>query len=124
METEGLAAVIQLAEETGVFSLEEVLEHRVTYECLSLFNVNGSMRKTTKCKLVDHMNFQPVRRTIQFTSIIEMSLIWRLATPTADDREVKRRDGTECKWRDYLEKIPFLIQSRHRGAKQMIFRSI
>ena len=64
-ENEGLPTVLPLAEEMGVFSLEEVLEHRVTEECLSLFEVNGSMRKTTKCKIVDHSNMFQGRFNLQ-----------------------------------------------------------
>ena len=121
MESAGLAAVIELAEGTGALTLEHILEHRVTDECLSLYNVDGSMRKTTKCKLLDYFNLQPVQyRITQYASIVDMGLIWRLATPTADDREKKRRDGVEYKWKDYLEKIVNLIELRHSGAELII----
>ncbi|KAK5912134.1 hypothetical protein CesoFtcFv8_002035 [Champsocephalus esox] len=46
MERSGLAALVDLAEGSGLIQLESTLEGRVTEECLSLYNVDGSMRKT------------------------------------------------------------------------------
>ena len=48
MERSGLAALVDVAEGSGLIQLESALEGRVTEECLSLFNVDGSMRKTVK----------------------------------------------------------------------------
>ena len=59
MEKAGLAALIDLAEGSGMVQLESVLENRVTEECLSLYNVDGSMRKTAKSKLLEMFNLEP-----------------------------------------------------------------
>ena len=45
MEKSGLAALIDLAERSGLIELQKALEGRVTQECLALYNVDGSMRK-------------------------------------------------------------------------------
>ena len=56
MEKAGLASVIQLAKGTGALTSEQILEYRVTEECLSMFNVDGSSRHTTKSKLLGFFN--------------------------------------------------------------------
>ena len=92
MEGAGLVSVIQLAEGTGALTLENI-KYRVTEECLSIFNVDGSIRHTTKSKLLEHLSLQPVLiKPSWYCSIVNMGLIWRLATPTPDDRETKRCD--------------------------------
>ncbi len=46
-----MAAVISLAEtDTETFNLVDVMDYRITDECLSIYNVNGTMRKTQKSK--------------------------------------------------------------------------
>ena len=47
MESKALASVINLASESGM-KLEELFMHRVTEECLPIFNVNGTFRKVQK----------------------------------------------------------------------------
>ena len=42
MEQAGLAAIVSLAANTGALTLEEILENRVTEECLSMYYVDGS----------------------------------------------------------------------------------
>ena len=49
-----------------------------------------------------------------------MGMIWRLATPTADDHESRNRDGSQYHWSDYLDKICTLIFSRHAGARLIV----
>ena len=106
MEKAGLAALIDLAEGSGMVQLKSVLENRVTEECLSLYNIDGSMCKTAKCKLLEMFNLEPVaEKPCGHVSLVDMGLIWRLATPTAEDRESKKRDGSEYHWSGYLDKI-------------------
>ncbi len=47
-ESRALAAVVNLVDISGLLSLSEVMKHRLTEECLTLFNVNGTFRKTQK----------------------------------------------------------------------------
>ena len=83
-------------------------------ECLSLYNVDGSMRKTVKSKLLELFKLDPVsEKPRDYISLVDMGLIWRLATPTTEDRESRKRDGLEYHWGDYLDKIYSMIFSRH-----------
>lgn len=45
------AMVIDSDEKNDVIALESVLVKRISEECLSMFNADGSMRKTAKGKL-------------------------------------------------------------------------
>lgn len=57
-------------------------------------NVDGSMRKTPKSKLLENFNIiSTVNDASQYISIIDMGFLWRLATPSPDDREIVRRSG-------------------------------
>ena len=49
-----------------------------------------------------------------------MGLIWRLATPTSEDRDIKKRSGVEYTWKDYLDKICSLVFARHVDADRII----
>ncbi|KAJ4921109.1 hypothetical protein JOQ06_022699 [Pogonophryne albipinna] len=91
MERSGLAALVDLTEGSGLIQLESALEGRVTEECLSLYNVDGSMRKTVKSKLLKLFNLDPVIEDPRdHCSLVDMGLIWRLATPTPEDREARK----------------------------------
>lgn len=41
MESRALASVVNLVDVSGLLSLSEVMKHRLTEECLTLFNANG-----------------------------------------------------------------------------------
>lgn len=121
MERSGLAAVLSLVEGSGAVDLESVFSGRVIEESLSLFSADGSMRKTAKSKLLDYFSLEPTSTTLDdYVSIIDMGMIWRLASPTAEDREAKRRDGDCYRWIHYLTKIHDLIISRHPRATTII----
>ena len=49
-----------------------------------------------------------------------MGMIWHLATPTPEDREARKRDGSDYTWMDYLKKICGMILSRHAEASLII----
>ena len=95
MEKSGLATLTDLAEGSGMMQLESALEWRITKECLSMYNVDGSMRKTCKSKLLHKFNLDLVAEKPQgHISLVDMGLIWRLATPTSEDCEaIKDIDG-------------------------------
>ena len=93
MERMGLAALIELVEGSGMIQLESALEGRVTEECLSLYNVDGSMQKTAKSKLLELFNLDPIAEIpLGHVSLADMGLIWRLAIPTPQDREARKQD--------------------------------
>ena len=117
MEKAGLADLLDIAQGPNLIKLESVFDWRVTTECLSVFNADGSMHKTCKSKLLQHFALDPVsEKPHQYISIIDMGLIWRLATPSQEDREAKKRDGSEYKWSDYLDKICSMVISHHFDA--------
>jgi len=60
MESKAMASALVLVENSGTLKLEDVLTHRVTGECLSIFNVNGSMRKVQKSKLQEKLAITPI----------------------------------------------------------------
>ena len=47
-----------------------------------------------------------------------MGLIWRLATPTSEDKE--KEDNTTYKWEDYELKLFEIVISSHKNAKRII----
>ena len=55
METSGLVALLDLADGSGIIKLEAALEGQYE-ECLSMYNVDRSMRKTCKSNLLHLFN--------------------------------------------------------------------
>lgn len=95
------------------------MDYRVTDECLPIFNINGTMRKTQKSKLVTKFHMQPIDPLpIGYIAILDMGLIWYLATPSLEDRQ--RSDGTSFTWKDYASKMFTLITMRHRHASEIV----
>ncbi|KAG7176100.1 hypothetical protein Hamer_G023844 [Homarus americanus] len=106
METKAMASVLVLMEDSGSLKLEQVLQHRVTEESLSIFNTNGVLQKVQKSKLQEKLTMTPMQGPHTYTSIVDMGLIWRLAAPTTEDRE--KGGGTKYTWGDYRKKDGFL----------------
>lgn len=79
MQRSGLAALVDLAEGSGMIQLESALERRVTQGCLSLYNVDESLRKTVKSELLELFKLDPVsEKPRDPISLVDMGLIWRL----------------------------------------------
>ena len=95
MEQSALKAVIDLVEVSQLVNLHDLLENRVVEECLALFNSNGTYRKTQKSKLIQKLSLQPVDMQEPYIALIDMAMIWRMATPSAEDR--KTQGGTPYK---------------------------
>lgn len=77
-----------------------------------------------KSKLLELFTLEPVpEEPLNHVSLVDMCLIWRLATPTPEDREARKPDGTEYRWIDYLHKICAIIFSRHANAYHIILIS-
>ena len=92
MEQQALKAVINLVDDSQLVDLHELLEHRVVEECVALFNSNGTYRKTQKSKLIQKFSPQPVDLQEPYIALIDMGMIWRMATPTVEDCQTQ--DGT------------------------------
>ena len=109
-------ALVELTEGSGMLHLEEALDGRVIEECLSVYNIDGSMRKSSKSKLLGLFKLDPVgERPRYHISLVDMGLIWRLATPTPIDCEARKQDGTDYSWKDYLDKICAITISSYLG---------
>ena len=54
----------------------EVMKHRLTEECLTLFNVNGTFRKTQKSKILQKLTQQPLD-VQSYMVFVDMGMIWR-----------------------------------------------
>ena len=88
MEREGLLSILNLAEESNLIDLVQLMGNRITNECLSVFNFDGSMRKNQKSKALQSCTMTPHSSNPKdYIALIDMGFIWRLATPTPDDRE-------------------------------------
>ena len=98
MEKDRLPSVFTLAEKSHLIDLSELFRHRVTIECLASLNFDGSMRKTQKSKALEKFDLSSVDSPRDYVCLLDMGFIWRQATPTADDREVSRRSGSEYTW--------------------------
>ena len=118
MEQTALKAVINLVEVSELVNLPELLEHRVVEECLALFNSNRTYRKTQKSKLIQKLSLKAVVLQESYTAIIDMGMIWRMATPSLEDRQ--KQDGTPYKWSDYVHKVSSIILARHSNAHSII----
>ena len=51
------------------------------------------MKKVQKSKLIDKLNIQPIGNVQEgYIAVVDMGFLWRLATPSVEDRE--KADGT------------------------------
>ena len=98
--------------------LLELLAHRVVEECITLFNSNSTYRKTQESKLIQELSLQCVEMQERYTALIDMGMIWRMVTPSAEDRHTQ--DGTPYKWSDYASKVGSIIVARHHHAERII----
>jgi len=93
------------------------MKHRISEECLTLFNANGTFRKTQKSKLVQKLVLQPIG-VDSYTALVDMCMIWHLASPITEERV--KSDGSQYTWGDYTDKIVSMILPRHTNATTII----
>jgi hypothetical protein len=61
-ENKGMGAIISLRQTcTMKFTLSQGMEYDVTDECLPIFNINGTMKKVQKSKLVDKLHMEAIQ---------------------------------------------------------------
>ena len=118
MESKAMSSVLELVEKSGALKLEDVLQHRVTRECLSIFNANGTIRKVQKSKLLDKFNMSSIPEPSLYTAIVDMGFIWHLAAPNIEERE--KCYGTMYTWKDYADKVVESVLKRHKYAERII----
>ena len=95
-----------------------IFESRITEECLSIYNVNGTIRKIQKSKLKDLLTFNEIN-PLHYVTIVDAGYFWRLSTPKSE--EYQKNDGSLYTWRDYAVKMFKLTLSRHPNAKSFIW---
>jgi len=57
-----------------------------------LTDCNDIYQKTQKSKLIQKLFLQPVSLLESYTALVDMGMIWRMATPSPEDRQTQ--DGT------------------------------
>ena len=121
MEKDGLISIFDLAEKSNLIALVELFRNRVTYDCFAAFNFGGSMQKTPKSKPLEKSKLSPTANCpLKYVCLVDMGLIWRLATTTSADREIVHRYGSESAWRDFGKKVISIIASRHSSPTKMV----
>ena len=123
MENKAMTEIITLAQanlglEDGLV-LSEVMEYRVTEDCLPIFNINGTLRKGQKSKFIQKFDFTDLEPLESYIALGDMGFIWRLSTPSAEDRENKTKVSIHGGG-DYATKMFNLIMDRHTKASQII----
>ncbi|KAG7163945.1 hypothetical protein Hamer_G014393 [Homarus americanus] len=97
METKAMGSVLALINRfRSIVSQKIVCRYSTVY-------TNGTMRKVQKLKLPEKLAMTPIQEPDTYTSIIDMSLTWRLAAPTTEDRE--KDDAIKYIWGDYRKKV-------------------
>lgn len=119
MENKTMSAVTGLVEGSCAVEVADIMNYRLTDENLSIFNVNGIVRKVQKSKLLEKYDLTVTESVPnKCTDLADMGFIWRLAIPTEEDR--KKSDGSTYTWGDYAQKIAMIVLSRHEKAKTLI----
>ena len=111
--------MINLVEVSQLVDLPQLLEYRVVEECIALFNSNRTYRETQKSKLIQKLSLQYVDLQEPYVALVDMGMIWSMATPTAEDRQTQ--DDTPYKWSDYVHKVSSIILARHGDTDRIIY---
>ena len=72
IELNAMVAVVELVDSSGALKLEDIRQHRVTPECLSILNANGTFRKSRKSKLLQKLTATATPEPIY----LHLSLTW------------------------------------------------
>ena len=65
---------------------------------------NGTMKKVHKSKMIEKLHTEPMEAVPEkYIALVDMGFLWRLATPSAEDRE--KPDGSVFTWGDYADKL-------------------
>ena len=84
--------LVQAAQKSALH-LQSIMEYRLTEIPLSLFHLNGTMKKAQKSKLLDCFSFNVPHEVGNHVSIIDMGLLWRISLPSKEDREIFYMEG-------------------------------
>ena len=131
MENKAMVSPLNIAEKSAM-NLEEVMKHRVTAVSLPLFNLNGTLRKMVKAKLVDCFEVKQIKTSVSVSvsvsynsnwlhysrviAVIDMGRLWRVCIQTKEDRE--SADEAPYTWDDYASKLFDAILRRHTNVAE------
>lgn len=113
MENKAMVKIISLAEKNSL-NLKELMQYRLTEVCLSIFNINGDIRKAVKSKLIECFKHEE-SCILPEVAIVDMGFIWRKCIPNAGEREQAANKYT---WGDYAKKVFEMIITRHPRAME------
>ena len=111
-----MTQIVNMCSNEGL-DLIQLMQYRITDECLSIFYASGDMVKVQKSKLLSIFSYEPLNVNNSI-SLLDMGFIWRIVTPSNEDRE--KHDATAFTWRDYSKKLFNLILNRHQSSKLII----
>ena len=78
-------------------------------------------KKTAKSYLLQPFSRQLLLEVpLTYVSFVDKWLIWTLAFPTFDNRDLKTRSWTDYLWCDYLNKVSSMVYSRHNNTTIII----
>ena len=94
MENKAMVLIVNLAQEAKI-NFEYLMNYRLTDLPLALFNVNGSMRKVVKSKLIEHFCLQEVPINLGSGSrvIVDMGYIYLAPRNTYQRRSSETRQN-------------------------------
>ena len=118
IEQAALKSVINLVDRSEAVELDTLLDNRVTEECITLFNPDGTFRKNSKCQLITNLNMEAIEIEGPYTAIVDMGMVWRLALPKKNEKSPNSDDN--FKFKDYGEKVADLVITRHPNADRII----
>ena len=105
-----------MVEVSQLVDLSELLDHHVVKEGVVIFNSIGTDRRIQKSQLIQKLSLQPVDMQEPYIAFIGMGIIWRMAIPSAEDRQTQ--DGTPYKWLDYVHKLSSIILARYSNDER------
>ena len=86
MENKAIVNLIQTAQNSAL-DLQSVTKYILAEVSLSLFHLDGTIKKPMKCNLLGCFNFDSPDKVEKQVSILDMGLLWRAAVTTKEDRQ-------------------------------------
>jgi len=68
---------------------------------------------------IQKSKLQPIDLQEPYIALVDMGMIWRMATLTAEDCQAQ--DGTPYKWSDYVQKVSSIIFARNNNATCIMY---
>ena len=94
--------LISLAEKQPNFSMLSQFENCVTEDWLAIFNINGTLRKCQKSKLVHQMSLQRYKLRSNYMTLMDIGFLWRKSAPPL---KKEKNEETEYTWSDWSWRI-------------------